>query len=64
MLAVAREAANVRWLSDDEAQALIRVLLDVFLRSLDHDDEPSRKGAEADGLLGRVEQQRRGYWRR
>lgn len=64
LLAIARDAVNARWLTDDEAGALNRVLLDVFLRSLDQEDEPSREGVEADSLLGRVEMQRRGYWDR
>ena len=63
LLAIARDAVNARWLTDDEVEALNRVLLDVFLRSLDHDDEPNREGVEADNLLGRIEMQRRGYWR-
>jgi hypothetical protein len=62
LLPLAQDAVNARWLTDDEAEALNRVLLDVFLRSRDQDDEPSREGAEADDLLGRVEMQRRGYW--
>jgi hypothetical protein len=64
LLDIARDAVNTRSLTDDEAEALKRVLLDVFLRSLDQDDEPSREGVEADGLLGSVEMQRRGYWER
>lgn len=40
------------------------VLLGVFLRSLDADDEPSRDGAEADDLGGRIEMQREGHWNR
>lgn len=64
LLPIARDAVNSRWLTDDEAGAVNRVLLDVFLRSLDEDDEPSREGVEADDLLGRVEMQRRGYWDR
>lgn len=64
LLDIARDAVNIRWLTDDEAGALNRVLLDVFLRSLDQDDEPSRERVEADGLLGSVEMQRRGYWER
>jgi hypothetical protein len=64
LLEIARDAVNARWLTDEEAQALSRVLLDVFLRSLDQYDEPDREGLEADDLLGRVEMQRRGYWDR
>jgi hypothetical protein len=64
LLAMAQNAVNGRWLTNGEAEALNRVLLDVFLRSLDQDDEPSREGVEADDLLGRVEMQRRGYWDR
>jgi hypothetical protein len=64
LLPIARDGVNARWLTDDEAEALNRVLLDVFLRSRDQDDEPSREDAEADDLLGRVEMQRRGYWDR
>ena len=61
LLAIARDAVNTRWLADDEAEALNRVLLDAFLAS-GHDGEPSREGAEADDLAGRVEMQRRSYW--
>lgn len=64
LLDVARDAVNTRWLTDEEAEALNRVLLDVFLRSLGQDDGPSREGVEADGLLGSVEMQRRGFWER
>jgi hypothetical protein len=63
-LPLARDAVNKRWLSDAEAQTLTSVLLDVFLRSLDAHDEPSREGVEADDLLGRIEMQREGYWNR
>ena len=41
----------------------LNVLLNVFLDSLDKDDEPAREGAEADDLLGRIEMQREDYWR-
>ncbi len=64
LLPVARDAVNARWLTDEEGASLTNVLLDVFLRSLDRDDEPSREGAEADDLLGRIEMQRQDYWRR
>lgn len=64
LLPLARDAVNSRWLTDDECQALVDVLLNVFLDSLDRDDEPSREGAEADDLLGRTEMQRQDYWRR
>lgn len=61
LVSVARDAVNVRWLSDDEVVALKGVLLDVFLRSLDRHDEPDAEGAEADRLSGRVELQGRAY---
>jgi hypothetical protein len=63
LVPIARDAVNARWFTDDEVEALNRVLLNVFLRSLDRDDEPDAKGVEADNLLGRVEMQRRAYWR-
>lgn len=62
LVPIARDAVNVRWLTDDEVEALNRVLLGVLLRSLDNDDEPDPKGVEADSLLGRLEMQRRAYW--
>ena len=64
LLPVARDAVNARWLTDEEGASLTNVLLDVFLRSLDRDDEPSREGAKADDLLGRIEMQRQDHWRR
>jgi hypothetical protein len=63
LLPLARDAVNARWLSTDECEALTNVLLRVFLDSLDRDDEPSREGAKADDLLGRIEMQRQDYWR-
>jgi hypothetical protein len=44
---LARDAVNHRWLSDEECAALVNVLLDVFLRSRDQDDEPRGEGADA-----------------
>jgi hypothetical protein len=52
---LACDAVNARWLTDDEAGALNGIRLNVFLRSLDQEDEPSREGVEAD---------HRGYWDR
>jgi hypothetical protein len=59
---LAEEAVNARWLTDEECEALVSVLLGVFTRHLGPDDEPDREGVEADSLLGRIEMQRRGYW--
>ena len=45
LLPLAQDAVNARWLTDDEAEALNRVLLDVFLRSRDQDDDPVAKAS-------------------
>ena len=63
LLPVARDAINERWLTDEECEALVSVVLGVFLAHLGSDDEPDREGAEADDLLGRIEMQRASYWR-
>jgi hypothetical protein len=63
LLPLARDEVNTRWLTGEECKALVNVLLDMFLRSLDLNDEPSREGAQADDLLGRIEMQRQDYWR-
>ncbi len=60
---LARDGVNARWLTSEECTTLVNVLLNVFLDSLDKDDEPTREGAEADDLLGRIEMQREDYWR-
>lgn len=60
--ALATDAVNQRWLSDDECKALSRVALDEFLAHLGPDDEPDREGVEADDLLGVIEMQRRSFW--
>jgi hypothetical protein len=64
LLPLARDAVNATWLTDEECEALSSVVLRIFLAHLDPDDEPDREGAEADDLLGRIEMQRPGYWRR
>lgn len=64
LLPLARDGVNARWLANEECEALVSALLGVFLDSLDRDDEPTREGVEADGLLGRIEMQREGYWTR
>ena len=63
LVPLAQDAVNARWLEDNECQALSQVLLRVFINHLGSHDEPDRQGVEADGLIGRVEMQRRGYWR-
>ena len=60
--ALATDAVNQRWLSDDECEALSRVALDEFLAHLGPDDEPDREGVKADDLLGVIEMQRRSFW--
>ncbi len=60
--ALAIDAVNQRWLSDDECGALSRVALDEFVAHLGPDDEPGREGVEADDLLGVIEMQRRSFW--
>lgn len=62
LLPLARDAVNTRWLTIDECEALTGALLGVFLDSLNGDDEPTREGADADDLLGRVQMQREDYW--
>ena len=62
LLPVARDAVNARWLTTEECEALVSALLNVFLNSLGCDDEPTREGAEADDLLGRIEMQREDFW--
>lgn len=64
LLPLARDAVNARWLTTEECEALVSALLDVFLDSLDRHDEPTREGAEADDLIGRIEMQREDYWAR
>ena len=64
LLPLARDAVNARWLTDEECEALSSVLLGVFVADLGPNDEPDREGAEADDLLGRLQQQRAGYWNR
>lgn len=59
--ALATDAVNQRWLSDEECEALSRVALDEFLAHLGPDDEPDREGVEADDLLGIIEMQRRSF---
>ena len=60
--ALATDAVNRRWLSDDECESLARVALDELLAHLGPDDEPDRQGVEADDLVGLIEMQRRSYW--
>ena len=61
LLTTARDAVNAWWLTDDEADALNRVVPEILLRS-ERDGEPSREGVEADDRCGRVEMRRRTYW--
>ena len=63
LVPLARDEVNTRWLTEDECEALTAALENVFLESLDRDNETTGEGAEADDLLGRLEMQRRGYWR-
>ena len=64
LLSLARDTASGRWLTDEESGALTNVLVAVFLA---HDDQPGKQARatalEADDLAGRIEMQRRGYWR-
>jgi hypothetical protein len=53
---------NVRWLTDEECEALSHVALNEFIDHLGPDDEPDRAGVEADELVGVIEMQRRRYW--
>lgn len=62
LLPLARDEVNVRWLTSEECSALVNVLVNVFRESLDKDGDPTREGAEADDLLGRIEMQREDYW--
>jgi hypothetical protein len=55
--------SDPRWLTDEQCADLVQAALNGFLSDLDADDEPGRAGVEADDLLGRIEMQRRGYWR-
>ena len=64
LLPMAAEDVNERWLSEAECEALARVALDEFLDHLGPDDEPDRKGVEADELMGVIEMQRWSYWDR
>jgi hypothetical protein len=58
---LARDAVNARWLTDEECEVLTNVLMRVFLAHLGPDDEPDRRGAEADDLLGKLQLQRASY---
>jgi hypothetical protein len=63
LVPLARDVVNMRWLTEDECKALTAPLDEVLMDFLGRDDETSREGDEVDDVLGRLEMQRRDYWR-
>ena len=62
LLPLVHRVLNRRWLADDEAEALDRVLMGAFLSSLDEDQEPDARGAEVSRLCQRIQEQRESFW--
>ncbi|MDQ5807817.1 MAG: hypothetical protein M3320_04010 [Actinomycetota bacterium] len=54
-LVVLVDVLETRLLTDRELEELESTLLSVFTASLDAEDEPTPRGAEADSLIGRLQ---------
>jgi hypothetical protein len=64
LTALARDAVNRRWLTQDECDALGGLMLAISLEHLGPGGEPEGEGREADLLAGRLAMQAREFWTR